>query len=406
MSGLKIAHITTIDMTLRYILLNQLHDLQRHGYHVTTIASPGENAAFLRERGLPHIQVPMSRRMAPAADLRSLFRLYRVIKSEKFALVHTHTPKAGLLGQLAARLAGVPIIVNTIHGFYFHENMGSVKRALYITTEKLAARCSSLIFSVNQEDIKTAHREGIGAPEKIKLLGPGGIGIDVQRFNRETISETTLAAKRAELGLSREARIIGFVGRLVLEKGIQELLQAVTLIKDRLPNLRVLIIGPIDSEKADALTPAIAAQYGLEVECVFTGMRQDIPELMALMDVFVLPSHREGFPVSLMQASAMRLPCVVTDIRGCREAVKHGQNGLLVPFRDVQALADAILNVLSDPQKAYQMGEAGRRMALECFDEQLVFEHVRAEYARLLRVAGLPIPHETQSVQLFWKTPS
>lgn len=389
----KVAHVTTVDMSLRYLLLNQLLYLQRAGYEVVGISAPGPAVSTLRAAGIRHIPVAMSRRaFTPLADLLALYRLYRVIRRERFTIVHTHTPKAGLLGRWAAKLARVPVIIHTSHGFIFHERSPRFWRYLFITLERIAARCSHLIFSVNCQDIETAIREGICEPEKILPLGKGGIGVNVDLFNPDHFSPADIARKRLEVGLPEEVYVVGFVGRLVREKGLLELLSAARIVRDRLPNARFLIIGPVDNEKPDALTPDVAQEYGVADICCFLGLRHDMPGLYALMDVFVLPSHREGFPVSPMEASAMSVPCVVTDVRGCREVVEHGVNGLLVPMGDIQALANAIIELLTDQEKARRMGEQGRRIALDRFDERLVFEKVKAEYARLLQEKGLPVP--------------
>lgn len=391
---LKVAHITTIDLSLRFLLLNQLQSLQAVGYEVVGVSCAGPDVPTLEASGIRHIAVPMTRRFSPLPDLLSLWRLYRVMRREQFTIVHTHNPKPGLLGQVAAWLAGTPIVVNTVHGFYFHDGMKPFWRRFYITLEKLAARCSDMILSQNSEDVVTAVTHHICPPDKIKYLGNG---IDIRRFNRACLSPEIIAHTRAALGIAPDALVVGFVGRLVAEKGILELLTAVQQLITQLPQTRLLIVGPLDNEKADALTPAIAADYGLAETCIFTGMRQDMPELYALMDVFVLPSHREGFPRSPMEASAMGIPCVVTDIRGCREAVTHGRNGYLAPLGDGDALAAAILDLLTDKEKARQMGLNGRQMAEEQFDEQLVFTTVKAEYARLLKVKGIGLPQPVAS---------
>lgn len=382
---LKVVHITTIDLSLHLLLLNQLQSLQNEGYAVAGISTPGPDVSVVEAAGIRHIPVPMTRRFSPLPDLVSLWRLYRVIRREQFGIVHTHNPKPGLLGQVAAKLAGTPVIVNTVHGFYFHEGMKPFWRRFYIAIEKIAARCSDVILSQSQEDMTTAVATHICPPEKIKYLGNG---IDIHRFNRARLAPEMIAKTRSELGVPPDVSVVGFVGRLVAEKGILDLLQAAQHVVAQLPQTRLLIIGPLDSEKADALTPAVAAEYGLDEVCIFTGMRQDMPELYAQMDVFVLPSHREGFPRSPMEASAMSVPCVVTDIRGCREAVTHGRNGLLVPLGDASALATAICKLLADKNKAQQMGQNGRRLAEEQFDEQLVFAKVKAEYSRLLQEKG------------------
>lgn len=382
MAKLKVAHITTVDLSLRYLLLNQMCSIQAAGYELCGISAPGPDAPVVEAAGIRHIPVRLTRRLSPLADLVALGQLYRIIRREKFAIVHTHTPKPGLLGQLAARLAGTPVVVNTLHGFYFHDHMPPFWRRFYITMEKIAARCSDVILSQNSEDIQTALAEGICRPEQIKPLGNG---IDLSRFDPARLDPIHLAHKRAELGLSAKTPVVGFVGRLVREKGILELLEAAQIVRRQIPGLRLLIIGPIDSDKTDALTPAIAAEYGLHEVCLFTGLRHDMPELYSLMDLFALPSHREGFPRAPMEASAMGVPCIVTDIRGCRETVEPGRNGLLTPLGDAPALAAAITELLTDRAKAEAMGRRGRVLALERFDEQAVFNRVKAEYARLVQ---------------------
>jgi glycosyltransferase involved in cell wall biosynthesis len=400
MTRTKVAHVTTIDMSLRYLLLNQLISLQQHGYEIVGISAAGENVATLEANGIRHLAVPITRKFSPVADLLVLLELVRVMRREQFSIVHTHTPKPGLLGQLAARLARVPIVINTVHGYYFHENSPASARLFFLNLERLAARLSSLIFFVNREDMATAVQEHICPSGKMSLLGPGGIGINVSRIKRERVSEASLTQNREQLGLQPHTPVVGFVGRLVEEKGIPELLQAARIVHTAIPEARFLFIGPKDEDKADAISPEIAQKYGVAKICMFTGLRHDIPELMALMNVFVLPSHREGFPVSIMEAAAMSLPCVVTNVRGCREAVEHGRNGLLVPLGDVDALAAAIIELLTDKEKARRMGEEGRKMAEERFDEQIVFAKVKAEYARLLRQKGLPVPGEAGAAPL------
>jgi glycosyltransferase involved in cell wall biosynthesis len=383
---IKVVHVTTAAIGLRYLLLNQLLSIQAAGYDVSTISAPGVDVPVLEAAGIRHIPVAMTRNMTPGTDLLSLWQLYRVMRRERFTIVHTHNPKPGLLGQLAARMARVPIVINTLHGFYFHEHTPPLSRRFYITMEKVAARCSDVILSQNSEDIQTAVQEGICSPDLIKPLGNG---IDIGRFDRNRLSSDLLDQKRQELSIPEGVPVVGFVGRLVREKGILELMEAAVQIRKQIPEVRFLLVGPIDREKPDVLTPEVAGKYGPADSCVFTGMRQDMPELYALMDVFVLPSHREGFPRSPMEASAMGVPCVVTDIRGCREAVEDGRNGYLVPLRDPQAVEMAVLDLLRDKEKACRMGRNGRQMAEERFDEQLVFERVIAEYKHQLAVKGL-----------------
>lgn len=375
-------------MSLRYLLLNQLRAIQQHGYEVYGISSPGPDAPVVEAAGITYIPAAMTRTVTPLADLCSLWRLYRLMRRERFTIVHGHTPKAELLGQLAAQLAGVPIVVDTFRGIYFRRGMHPLWRRLFILMARLAAGCADVVLSQSREAGQMAIDERICPADKLKFLGNG---IDLTRFDPAMTDQETLTSLKEQWGLNTAGPVVGFVGRLVREKGILELLAAAATIRPELPHLRLVIAGPVDDEKADALTPEIARDYGLEAHCIFTGLYppERMPELYALLDLFVLPSHRESFPRSPMEAAAMAVPCIVTDIPGCRETVEPGRNGLLTPLGDAPALAQAMLTLLTDPDRAQQMGREGRRMALERFDERLVFEKVVAEYARLLQQKGL-----------------
>jgi len=377
-----VAHVTTVDLSLRYLLLNQLQRIQDEGYEVFAISADGPDVPVVEATGVRHFAVPMTRRITPFADLRCLWGLVRIMRREQFDVVHTHTPKAGLLGQLAARVAGVPVVVNTLHGFYFHDDTKPFPRRFYIWMERVAAKCSDTILSQNREDMATAVAERIASPEQLKWLGNG---IDIARFDRRRLTESSLDALRREIGVDSNAPVIGFVGRLVEEKGILDLLQAARTVTEAIPHVQLLVVGPYDDEKPDALRPEVAERYGVAANCRFVGMRDDMPELYALMDVLVLPSYREGFPRAPMEASAMGVPALVTDIRGCREAVEHGENGLRFPVGNSDALARALIELLRDEARRAEMGATGRRMAEDRFDEQKVFDRVVDEYERLLQ---------------------
>jgi len=377
----RVAHVTTVDLSLRYLLLNQLQRIRDEGYEVFGISADGSDVAEVEARGIPHFAVPMTRRFTPVADLRALWALTQLMRRERFDIVHTHTPKAGLLGQLAARLSGVPVVVNTLHGFYFHEDSKPVPKRFYIWMERIAAKCSDTILSQNREDMVTAIAERIAKPGQVKWLGNG---IDLARFDRRRLTDASLDDLRDEIDIESQAPVIGFVGRLVEEKGILDLLEAAKAVIEAVPRAQFLIIGPYDDDKPDALRPEVAQQFGVAASCRFLGMRNDMPELYALMDVLVLPSYREGFPRAPMEASAMGVPTVVSNIRGCREAVDPGENGLLFPVGDVDALAKRVIELLGDDERRAKMAVAGRRIAEDRFDEQKVFDRVLSEYERLL----------------------
>jgi len=385
MKPVKIAHVTTIAGSLQDLLLNQLRSMADEGYAVTGISAPGPEAASLEARGIRHIPVEMKRTVSPAADFLSLVRLYGIMRRERFTIVHTHTPKAGLLGQLAARLAGAPIVVNTVHGFYFHDRMRRLARQFYIAMETVAARCSDLILSQNAEDVRTALREGICEKDKMHHLGNG---IDLAVFNPERFTRGDELALRRKLGIAHDAPVVGFVGRLAARrKGFLDFLAAASEVSRRRPDARFVIAGAADAGKPDAVEPSAAREYGIADKCVFLGnmANAELPLVFKIMNVIALPSLFEGVPRAIMEASAMGTPAVVSDVKGNREAVLQDRTGLLVPYGDARALADAMLRLLDEPETARRMGAEGRRMAAELFDERRIFQRIKDEYARLLR---------------------
>jgi glycosyltransferase involved in cell wall biosynthesis len=380
MCKLKVAHITTVDSSLRYLLINQLLFL-REKYSVIGISSAGRDVEFLESTGIKHISIRITRSLTPLSDLITLIQLYKIIRRERFDIVHTHTPKPGLLGQLAAKLARTPIVVNTIHGFYFHDDMNKLWRSFYIFMERIAARCSDAILSQNSEDVSTALKENICPEGKIEYLGNG---IDIRHFDRGRLSLQIIEAKKRELGLL-DVPVVGFVGRLVVEKGLLVLMKAALIVIDQIPNVKFLVVGPTDEEKNDAIRPDIVEQYGVEDYFIFLGQRHDMPELYALMNVLVLPSYREGFPRAPMEASAMAVPSIVSNIRGCRETVLDYETGLFVPVGDHVSLAKAIIFLLNDPITARKMGDKARSLAVKKFDEQKVFTRVDQKYLELIK---------------------
>ena len=381
----KICHITTVDLSVRFLLLNQLRYLQDKGMQVHVACSDGEWLPQVEAEGITAHRIEMKRFIAPASDLSALFSLYRLFRRERFDIVHLHTPKASLLGAIAAKLAGVSRVVYTIHGFYIRDGMARFQREFYLFWERVIASCVDVALSQNRSDVNTAKREGLYQKKKILFLGNG---IDVARFSpSDRLQEVRMKIRRS-LGLPQECHVVGIVARLVREKGLHELLEAVKMLSRDFPDIRLLVIGPRDETKTDGLSPHAAMEFGVADRVVFTGMRIDLPELYSTMDVFALPSYREGFPRTLMEASSMGLPVVASDIRGCREAVEDGITGILVPVRDAKRLAEGIGRILGDPAMATSMGEAGRRKALSEFDERSVFGTVYETYRSLGVAAG------------------
>lgn len=367
----KVAHLTTVDLSLRYLLLAQLRGSLAAGDEVLGISAPGPDVSFLLAEGVRHVPLRSSTRsMRLAADLRAAVELWRVLRDERPDVLHTHNPKPGIYGRILGRLSGVPLVVHTTHGLYATPEDRFRKRAVVYALEAAAARCSDVELVQNPEDLELMRRLRIAPRRKLRLLGNG---VDLERFAPATTGRR--AAIRAELGLAEDDVVVGSVARLVAEKGIPELVEAVAALG---PPFRLLLVGPHDPEKADALDPAVLSRAEA-AGAVVTGHRDDVDRLYSAMDLFCLASHREGFPRAAMEAAASGLPVVATDIRGCRQVVSPGVTGALVPVRDPGALA-AALAALADAGERARQGAGGRRAAEAGFDERRVVERVLAAY--------------------------
>lgn len=379
---IKVCWVTNIDKSAKFILLPYLKFLKNEGFDVHLACSKGDFTSALEEAGLKVKSIEIKRKITPFYDLITLFRLWSYFRKEKFDIVHTHTPKPGLLGQLAAKLAGVPIIANTVHGFYFQKSDPFLKRKFFIFVERIAAFCSSIIFFVNYEDMGTVLEEKISKKEKIKYFGGG---IDMERFDPKRFSEDFILKKRANLKIKPGQKVVGIVARLVAEKGYLDLFSAFKLVLKKHPSALLLIIGQEEPEKKDRININIVKEYGIEKNVLYLGERQDIDEVFSLMDVFVLPSYREGLGISLLEAEAMEKPVIATNIRGCKEAVDNNKTGMLIFPKTPRKLAEAINKLLSDPKEAKKMGIEGRKKVLSEFDEKLVFDRIIKEYNRLIK---------------------
>lgn len=380
---MKVAHLTTVDLSLRYLLFPQLRAMLDRGAEVLGISAPGPWVPELEQAGIRHVPLPASTRgVSPLADLRAAIQLWRILRDEKPDILHTHNPKPGLYGRVLGRLAGVPIVVNTVHGLYATTDDPIAKRALVYGLETFASRFSDAELVQSREDLELMRRWRIAPRKRLRLLGNG---VDLTHFDPNRFNEDRRGQARAELGIGRGDVMVGMVGRLVAEKGYHELFEASEGLGAR---YRIVCVGPRDPDKPDALderTIAEAERRGIQ----FLGMRTDIDELYLAMDMLVLPSHREGFPRAAMEASAMGLPVIATDIRGCREVVEHGVNGLLIAVREPPALAAAILELGEDPDRMRNMSAAARHRAVERFDERTVVTTVIETYRELSRTRGL-----------------
>jgi glycosyltransferase involved in cell wall biosynthesis len=385
LSEIKVVHLTNHEISLRIHTRNYMRYLRDQGYDVSIICNPGRflKGDSVTEDGIFVKAIPFPHSITPLTDLKTLWALYRYFRQERFDIVHTHTAKPGLLGRLAASFARVPIIIHTIHGFPFYDEMNPRMLWLMTNIERIGALFCDSMFSQNREDMDTAVGRGICPADKLRYLGNG---IDIERFHPSLVTPKLSASKRAELGLSPEDRVVGMIGRLVREKGFFEYLEAARILKARGERVKFLAIGVVHRKQGVAIDDlgALIRRYDLEDTVLFLGRRDDVPELMAALDLVVLASYAEGIPRVLMESAALGKPAVGTDVRGTRETIVDGVTGRLVPARDPEALANAIVEMLADPARAAEMGQAARQHAEVHFDERDYFRRTDAEYRRLI----------------------
>lgn len=356
-------------MSLALLLATELAVDLEAGHTVFGLSAPGPWVAQVEALGVRHVPLPaLTRAWDPRRDAAAARELLTTVRALRLDVLHTHNPKTGVLGRVLGRLAGVPAVVNTCHGLWVRPGDGLARRTLVLGAEALAARFSHAELFQNAADLATMRRLGVPA-RRSRLVGNG---VDLSRFSPDP---TARARVRAELGVGPGELLVAGVGRRVAEKGIREYAETARALAGR---ARFVWVGPDDPDKPDALAHA---QAGVE----FLGERRDMPAVYAALDVFVLPSYREGFSRSGMEAAASGLPLVLSDIRGCREVGRDGQEALLVPPGDASALASAVERLLGDAELRARLGAAARRRALGEFDQRAVAAASLATYEAVLR---------------------
>ncbi|BAJ27453.1 MULTISPECIES: glycosyltransferase [Kitasatospora] len=374
---LRVAHLTTVDMSLHLLLATELTVDVEHGLHTYGISAPGPYLDRIERTGARHRPLPsLTRAWQPRADLAAARELLAALREIRPDVLHTHNPKTGVLGRVLGRLARVPVVVNTCHGLWAQAHDPLAKRLAVLGAEAFAARFSHAELYQNAEDHATLARWGVPA-RRARVVGNG---VDLDRFPAPGPDRDALRTRlRAELGVADDELLVGGVGRRVAEKGIREYAEAARALAGK---ARFVWIGPDDPDKPDALR---AAEAGVE----FLGARDDMPAVYAALDVFVLPSYREGFSRSGMEAAASGLPLLLSDIRGCREIGTHDQHLLLTPAADAAALTTALDRLLTEPGLRIRLGAAARRRALDRFDQRAVARVSLETYAAVARARGL-----------------
>jgi glycosyltransferase involved in cell wall biosynthesis len=376
----KIIRITTVPISLRTLLKGQLKFMSQH-YEVIGVTSSGKEVNdVINHEGIRVIEVELSRSITPIKDLKSLYKVFKTLKREKPFIVHSHTPKAGTIGMIAAKLAGVPHRLHTIAGLPLLEAKGA-KRILLDLVEKITYSSATIIYpnSKGLRDIIIENK--YTKPSKLKVIANGSSnGIDINHFSIDQLDQTYLIKLKKELQIEKDDFVFIFVGRLVTDKGINELVSAFKKIQE--VNVKLLLVGTFEDE-LDPLKEETKKELESNQNIITVGWKNDVRPYFAISNVLVFPSYREGFPNVVMQAGALGLPSIVTDINGCNEIIENKKNGVIIQPKNSNKLLEAMKIMLTDQVFTQKMAAASRAIICSNYKREVVWESLLKEYKSL-----------------------
>lgn len=381
MNRRQLIRITTVPLSLDKLLEGQLRFMSTH-YDVTAVSSDKEYLEKIGKReqvAVYHLE--MTRQITPVKDIFAVIQMFFFLRKNRPFIVHTHTPKAGIVGMLASKMAGVPNRLHTVAGLPLLEASG-MKRTILDFVEKLTYSCATKVYpnSFGLFDIIT--KNNYCRPGKLKVLANGSTnGINTAHFSPAHFSPEDNAALRSSLGISESDFVFIFVGRLVGDKGINELVSAFRSISESTSDVKLLLLGPLEQE-LDPLMPETLKMIEANDMVITVGYQNDVRPYFAISDALVFPSYREGFPNVVMQAGAMGLPCIVSNINGCNEIISPGENGLIIPVKDEKAIFEAMLLLYNDKALYQKMRENARPMIVRRYEQSTVWNAILEEYRK------------------------
>lgn len=378
----KLIRITTVPLSLKTLLKGQSRFMSSY-YEVIGIASAGKELSDVNlDEGIRVLPVEMTRKISPVKDLKSLYELYRILKREKPFIVHSHTPKAGIISMLAAKFAQVPFRLHTVAGLPLMEATGN-KRKLLDFVEKLTYQCATNVYpnSKGLYDFIVANK--FADKTKLKVLANGSSnGINTNYFDSNLISSEHKTLLIEYLNISPTDFVFIFVGRLVADKGINELIKSFNAISENYNNAKLILVGSFE-EELDPLNSDTLQIINENLNILSVGFQQDVRSYFAISDCLVFPSYREGFPNVVMQAGAMGLPSIVSDINGCNEIIEEGINGVIVPVKDDYALYNSMERMINDRDWNISLRKKSREMIVSRYDQTVIWNAILDEYKTL-----------------------
>jgi glycosyltransferase involved in cell wall biosynthesis len=380
----KLIRITTIPESLKTLLEGQLRYMNQY-FEVIGISSNDKILKYVEEReGIRTIPVEMTRKITILKDIRAVYLLYKIFRHENPQIVHTHTPKAGIVGMLSAWLARVPWRLHTVAGLPLLET-GGLKRKLLDFVEKITYACATNVypnsFKLNEIIVRNNY---IRNANKLKVIANGSSnGINILYFNPECCANTEKEKLRSELKIAKLNFIFLFVGRLVKDKGINELIGAFKEVHKKHNETKLLLVGNFE-DKIDPLLPDVKNEIFNNLDIIWVGYQDDVRRYFAISDILVFPSYREGFPNVVMQAGAMGLPYIVTDVNGCNEIIADGLNGIIIPSKNRNILKDKMELLLENTVLRNNLRSNARKMIISRYEQNIVWNALLEEYQTLI----------------------
>jgi glycosyltransferase involved in cell wall biosynthesis len=380
---IRVLQFAATDETL-WFLLPLIKALKAENFEVMAAARKSGLGPDPETHNFEFFDLPITRRLNLFAIVRAIFAATKLLRRQSIDILQVHTFAGGIIGRLAGWLARTPIVIYTGHGWLYTPETPPFKKKIIILTERIFSRITDHFFVISREEFDMGLRD--------KILREGnstitlGVGVDCDQFDQSQVSSELRQKLRKEFSFSPQTPVIVFVGRLVEEKGLIELGQAFGRLYKENPNIRLLIIGSADLSGRDLKCldrfKSQIKSSGCSDAVIFAGRRNDVRDVLAICDIFVLPTYREGMPVSLLEAMSMGLACVATDIPGCREEIVDGQSGYLIPARQAEPLYNKLKIFLQDPQSAQRMGQAARKRVIELFSLKKVLKVQLASFNR------------------------
>ena len=378
----SVLHVVNISFVIPYFLGKQINWFVEKGHKEYIVCSPAEELDdFSKQYGFEYKPIEVLRKISIGRDLKAVAATYKYIKEVKADVVTGHTPKGGLIAMIAAWLARVPIRIYFRHGLVYETSTG-LKRSLLVNIDRLASRLATKVVCVSSSVARRSIEDGLNPEYKQVVLVKGTCnGIDIERFNKETVDKEQLQTLRNNLGINDGDYVIGFAGRLVRDKGIIELVRAYQEIRNEHQNVRLMLVGML--EIRDALPEDVVKTIKEDNGIISTGYvgYATIEQYYAMMDVYVLPSYREGFPTSVLEASSMEIPVITTRATGCCDSIKEGETGFFVNH-DEKELEKALRKLYDDSALRERMGKAGRKFVEDNFRQEIVWEEIEKLYQK------------------------